>query len=163
MRKLSTRADRHIAASSHDIWAYRLDFLHLPEYNPSVRQIELVSESGPDGTGALYRFDLIIEGGSHRVDLRVIRSVPAELVAIELGGALPAEEEFTVLPGAPDEDGAPGTANCVATITLTLLVPDAIPSSVDQQLLATGTEQIGDELDRMAELLEARNRTPSIS
>jgi hypothetical protein len=70
MRKLSTRADRRIAASHHDIWAYRLDFL---------------------------------------------------------------------------------------------LVPDAIPSSVDQQLLATGTEQIGDELDRMAELLEARTRTPSIS
>jgi uncharacterized protein YndB with AHSA1/START domain len=162
MRRLSTQAERHIAAAPHDIWAYRVDFLHLPEYNPSVRGIEQLAHSGPDGSGAHYRFELIAEDGSHPVDLRVIRSVPGQLVAIELGGELPAEEEFTVSapePGSPCEDAS--TGGCQVAIALTLLVPDTIPTVADPQLLDSGTRQIGDELERMAERLEAD--TPSSS
>jgi hypothetical protein len=160
MRRLSTRAERHIAATPDDIWAYRLDFLHLPEYNPSVRGIEELAQSGPDGSGAHYRFDLIAEDGSHPVDLRVIRSIPGQLVAIELGGAVPAEEEFTVSAGEPAGDGQ--VAACLVGIALTLLVSDAIPTLADVQLLESGTRQIGDELEHLAGLLEAGTRTSPI-
>jgi uncharacterized protein YndB with AHSA1/START domain len=163
MRSLSTRAERHIAAAPHDIWAYRLDFLHLPEYNPSVRGIEQLAHRGPDGSGAHYRFDLIADDGSHPVDLRVIRSVPGQLVAIELGGELPAEEEFTVSapePGGTGQDA--GTGGCQVAIALTLLVPDTIPPVADAQLLEHGTRQIGDELEQMALHLEAGTRTSSV-
>lgn len=163
MRSLSTRAERHIAAAPQDIWAYRLDFLHLPEYNPSVKGIEQLAHNGPDGSGAHYRFELMAEDGSHPVDLRVIRSVPGQLVAIELGGELPAEEEFTVSapdPGGRGEDA--GIGGCQAVIALTLLVPDTISTIADAQLLESGTRQIGDELEQMARLLEAGTRTSSI-
>ncbi|HEV3281550.1 MAG TPA: SRPBCC family protein [Acidimicrobiales bacterium] len=160
MRRLSTRAERHIAAGPHDIWAYRLDFLHLPEYNPSVRGIEQLAQSGPDGSGAHYRFELIAEDGSHPVDLRVIRAVPGQLVAIELGGAVPAEEEFTVSapePGGPSDGDS--TGGCRVAIDLTLLVSDEIPTITDQQLLDSGTRQIGDELEQMARFLETGTPT----
>jgi Polyketide cyclase / dehydrase and lipid transport len=159
MRRLSVSTERHIAAAPDDIWAYRLDFLHLPEYNPSVRGIEQLAPSGPDGSGAHYRFELIAEDGSHPVDLRVIRSVPGQLVAIELGGEMPAEEEFTVsaVGGTPDDDG--GAGSCQVAIALTLLVSDAIPTIADPQLLDDGTRQIGDELEQMARLLEAGTQT----
>lgn len=163
MRRLSTRAERHMAAAASDIWAYRLDFLHLPEYNPGVKGIEQLAQPGPDGSGAHYRFELMAEDGSHSVDLRVIRSVPGQLVAIELGGELPAEEEFTVSapdPGGTGESARPG--GCQVAIALTLLVPDTIPTAADPQLLESGTRQIGDELEQMARLLEAGTRTSSI-
>jgi uncharacterized protein YndB with AHSA1/START domain len=160
MRSLSTRAERHIAAAPQDIWAYRLDFLHLPEYNPSVKGIEQLAHSGPDGSGAHYRFELVAEDGSHSVDLRVIRSVPGQLVAIELGGELPAEEEFTV--SAPEPGEGASTGGCQAAIALTLLIPDTIPTIADAQLLESGTRQIGDELEQMARRLEAGTRTSSI-
>ena len=157
MRRLSTRAERRIATAPHDIWAYRLDFLHLPEYNPSVRGIEQLAQSGPDGSGAHYRFELIDEDGSHPVDLRVIRSIPGQLVAIELGGTVPAEEEFTVSAEEPAGDGR--GAACLVGIALTLLVSDEIPTLADVQMLESGTRQIGDELKQMAQLLEAGTRT----
>jgi hypothetical protein len=162
MRRLSTRVERHIAAAPHDIWAYRLDFLHLPEYNPSVRRIEQLAHNGPDGSGAHYRFDLIAEDGSHPVDLRVIRSIPGQLVAIELGGALPAEEEFTVSPGESEGRGEGDAAGCLVGIDLTLLASDAIPTIADPQLLENGTRQIGDELEQMATVLEAESGASSI-
>jgi hypothetical protein len=161
MRRLSTRVDRHIVATPHEVWAYRLDFLNLPTYNPSVHGIEQLASSGPDGSGAHYRFLLDAEDGRHPVDLRVIRSVPSQLVAIELGGALPAEEEFTISPGEPGIEGAGAAPGCQVGIALTLLVPDSTPAFADAPLLKRGTDQIGDELGRMAALLEAAAGDPS--
>ena len=82
------------------------------------------------------------------------------LVAIELGGAVPAEEEFTVSAGEPAGDGQ--VAACLVGIALTLLVSDAIPTLADVQLLESGTRQIGDELEHLAGLLEAGTRTSPI-
>ncbi|MGH9097985.1 MAG: hypothetical protein ACRDWB_11245, partial [Acidimicrobiales bacterium] len=140
---------------------YRLDFLHLPEYNPGVKGIEQLAPRGPDGSGAHYRFELVAEDGSHSVDLRVIRSVPGQLVAIELGGELPAEEEFTVSAPEPGGTGeSAGSSGCQAAIALTLLVPDTIPTIADARLLERGTRQIGAELEQMARRLETGSGHP---
>ncbi|MHB1712086.1 MAG: SRPBCC family protein [Acidimicrobiales bacterium] len=169
MRKLSTRVRKHISAVPHDIWAYRLDFLHLPEYNPSVKRIERLSDNGSGGSGARYRFDLQRGDRSYPIDLTVTRSIPSQLVAISLGGELPAEEELTIATGdASGSRGGPastttGRTGCLVTISLTLLVPDSFPPTTDHQLLDAGSRQMAGELDAMAIILEAAPGTPSLS
>jgi uncharacterized protein YndB with AHSA1/START domain len=155
MRELSTTVELRIAAPPHDIWAYRLDFLNLPHYNPSVQGMEQLELNGPDGTGARYRFDLDLGDGPHPIELVVTRVEPDHLVAIDMGGPLPAREEFTVSAPSRAEDAGPGTPpSCVVAIALTLLVPDAFPESADPGLVAGGRDQMRGELEQMAALLE---------
>jgi uncharacterized protein YndB with AHSA1/START domain len=161
MRELSTTVELRIAAPPHDIWAYRLDFLNLSRYNPSVRDIRLVEAGGPDGTGARYRFDLDMGGGSHPIDLEVTRVEPDHLVAIDMGGPLPAREEFTVAAPSPDEGSGPGTPPCLVAIALTLLVPDSFPTSADPGLVASGRHQMLGELEQMAAILQADSVDPT--
>ena len=152
MRELNTRAERPIAAPAHRVWAYRLDFGNLPHYNPDVHGITR-TDAGVEGAhGAEYRFDLHAGGHVSPIVLRVTEAVPGELVAIEMDGALPARERFTVTPG---EVSAGGSAGCVAAIDLTLLIPDHFPAAHDDSLLAGGLTQIIGELDRMKVILEA--------
>ena len=162
MRELSTTVELRIAATPHDIWAYRLDFSNLPRYNPSVREIEQLEIGHPDGTGARYRFDLDMGAGSHPIDLEVTRVEPDHLVAIDMGGPLPAREEFTVSRASPPEDDGPGTpVSCVVAIALTLLVPDTFPTSADPGLVAGGRDQMQGELEQMAVILETGSAGPS--
>ncbi len=58
MRELTTRADRTVDAPARDFWAYRLDFLRLPEYNAAVREVERTDSGRTNGEGATYRFEL---------------------------------------------------------------------------------------------------------
>jgi uncharacterized protein YndB with AHSA1/START domain len=156
MRELSTTVELRITAPPHDIWAYRLDFCNLPRYNPSVRGIERVEAGGPDGVGARYRFDLDMGGGSHPIELEVTRVEPDHLVAIDMGGPLPAREVFTVSAPSPDEGRGPGTpSSCLVAIALTLLVPDTFPASADPGLVAGGRQQMLGELEQMAAILQA--------
>ncbi len=150
MRELNTQADRTIEAGAQQIWAYRLDFLHLPEYNPDVHDIERVAGDSPGAPGATYRFDLVTGSRSSPVELRVTEAIPARLVSIEMDGALRAEETFSVSP-APGQDG--GRERCLVAIALTLFVPDHFPPANDRAMVANGETQIAGELDRMGEIL----------
>lgn len=146
MRELNTEVTGTIEASADEVWSYRLDFLHLPEYNADVRGIECTSEGGSDHVGATYRFDLVTGDRSTPVELRVTEAVPCELVAIDMEGAIRARERFTLTPG-------PG--GCQVVIALTLFIPDQFPATSDAALVANGQAQIGGELDRMRELVGA--------
>lgn len=140
MRELNTEVTSTIEAPAGDVWSYRLDFLNLPEYNADVRGIECTDPGGPDHVGATYRFDLVTGDRSTPVELRVTETLPGELVAIDMGGAIRASERFTVTPG-------PG--GCQVTISLTMYIPDQFPASEDGALLANGEAQVGGELDCM--------------
>jgi hypothetical protein len=150
MREVTTQVELVIDAPADRIWAYRLDFLHLPEYNASVEGMERVDAGDGAGVGATYRFDLVT--GAHRspVELRVTESVSGALVAIDMGGVLPARERFTVSPvgGAGANDGP-----CLCAIALTLFVPDHFPEEGDPVLATNGEDQMQSELVRMAEIL----------
>lgn len=151
MRELNALAERYIGAPAEEVWAYRLDFRNLPAYNAAVDNLERLEIGGPDGSGGRYRFDLVTAGTATPVELRVTEVIPGELVAIEMEGALGARERFTVTASPHEGDGE----GCVAAIALILLVPDSIPVTADEGLLANGTAQISGELDRMEEILSA--------
>lgn len=152
MRERSGTVQRELAATSAEIWAYRLDFRNLPAYNPDVKNLERLSEGGTDGVGAIYRFDLAGPGGAFPVELEVTRTKPDRVVAIEMRGALPAAEVFTV--EALDGHGDPPRTS--VAIALTLRIPDEFPPGGDDALLAGGLRQVGAELDAMASVLPVR-------
>ena len=96
MRERSSTVQRELAATPAEIWAYRLDFRNLPAYNSDVKNLERLAEGDAGGVGATYRFDLTGPGGAFPVELEVTRTEPDRVVAIEMRGALPAAEVFTV-------------------------------------------------------------------
>ena len=156
MRERSSTVEQEMAATPADVWAYRLDFRNLPAYNANVKNLDRVAEGGTDGTGATYRFDLFGPAGTFPVELEVVRTERDRIVAVEMRGALPATEVFTVDP-LPDDNGGRRPRSSV-TIDLTLRIPDAYPEAGDDELLASGVRQLVDELDSMATTLVARTK-----
>jgi polyketide cyclase/dehydrase/lipid transport protein len=152
MRERSSTVEREMAAAPADIWAYRLDFRNLPAYNPNVTTVEQVAEGGADGVGATYRFDLDGPLGAFPIEIEVTRTEPDRVVAIDMRGALPAAEVFTVEPLA-EVGGGPRSSVAVA---LTLRIPDEFPPARDDDMLSSGVRQLEDELDAMADALAAR-------
>ncbi|MFN2614456.1 MAG: SRPBCC family protein, partial [Actinomycetota bacterium] len=51
-----------IAAPIQKVWAYRLDFNNLPDYNPNVSNFRQVAGTGP-GVGSEYLFDIVMAKG----------------------------------------------------------------------------------------------------
>jgi len=99
MREVTTQVELVIDASAHRIWAYRLDFLHLPEYKRLGRGMERVDAGDGAGVGATYRFDLVTEPTA-------VRSSCGSPVRVRCvgghrhGWGSTARERFTVSPSA---------------------------------------------------------------
>ncbi len=134
-----------IDAPAADVWAYRLDFMNLPQYNPDVSAIERARDgSGPGGiagAGAHYRFTLSTPVGPHPVTLTVTGVVEDREVRAEMAGGLSAHEVFVV--------DALGPTRCAATLSLWLDLPPSLDETVQADLLAGGRQQIRKELDLM--------------
>ena len=104
-----------IGAPAHDVWALRLDFSRLPEYNSAVSEVVQATAPGPDGAGATWRFQLKTPAGLHPVTLTVTEVVADVLVAATMTGQLQAHERFEITAG----EGAGSRA----TLTLWLELP----------------------------------------
>jgi len=154
MREQSGTVEREMSGTPAAIWAYRLDFRNLPGYNPNVKNLEHLKDGAGDGVGSTYRFDLVGPAGSFPVEIEVSRTEPDRVVAIEMRGALPAAEVFTIEPLA-DKDSESGSRSSVA-VALTLRIPDEFPEAGDEALLAGGLRQLADELDAMARAVTER-------
>jgi hypothetical protein len=145
------------------VWAYRLDFANLPEYNPDVSGVSRVHDGSPEaaggvlGIGARYTFQLA-DGrgpdGSHGVELWIVDSERPTLVAAGMDGGSEAYEGFVVRP----LDGA----GCEATLTLWLTLPDGLPEDAIAMAAARSREQIEKEMRLMKEVLEGRAGDPSV-
>jgi len=149
-------AEEHveIAAPANEVWAYRLDFTNLPEYNHDVSGVERVEDGsgagGVAGAGARYAFRLAAEHGSHPVTLTVTAAVEGEEVAAAMKGGMSANEVFRVEPA--------GAGRCRATLSLWIDLPARLAADTALELLAGGRRQIRGELDAMQAVLEARHR-----
>jgi hypothetical protein len=146
---------------AHDVWAYRLDFAHLPDYNPDVSGVTRVAdgegEGGVSGGGARYRFTLNDPrrpGAGQPVELWTINVVESELVTAGMNGGGEAYEEFVVRPLGPER--------CEATLTLWVTVPDGLPDETAAAIAESGRVQIRKELDLMQLVLEGRGAGSSV-
>jgi hypothetical protein len=139
------------------VWAYRLDFANLPEYNPDVSGLERVSDGaqgavgGVCGVGARYTFGLADPrqpGRTQPVELWAEDVVKPTLVAAGMSGGSDAYEEFVVTPSA--EGG------CSATLTLWVTMPDGLSEEIRAMAAAASLESISKEMRLMKEVLEGR-------
>ncbi len=154
MSELAAEEHVDIAAPPAEVWAYRLDFTNLPEYNPDVSGVERVEDGsgagGDAGTGARYAFSLATEHGAHPVTLTITAAVEGREVAASMKGGMSANEVFVVEPA--------GDGRCRATLSLWLDLPARLPADTALELLAGGRRQIRGELDAMRAVLEGRYR-----
>ena len=136
------------------VWAYRLDFANLPDYNPDVSGVQRIADGqvgGVLGPGARYAFGLADPrrpGVHHPVELWITEAVAPTLVAAGMAGASEAYEEFVVRPLA--------SGGCEATLTLWVTLPDLLSEDVRTAAAAGSLEQITKELRLMKEVLEGR-------
>lgn len=153
MADLAAAEHVEIAAPAAAVWAYRLDFTNLPEYNPDVTGVERVTEGsgtgGAAGAGAHYRFTLATVHGPHPVTLSVTGAVEAKEVRAAMEGGMSAHETFAV--------ESLGEHRCLASLSLWVELPPGLEPEMVDTLLASGREQIRKELDLMQEVLEARH------
>ncbi len=137
------------------VWAYRLDFANLPEYNPDVSGVRRVADGSGDeaggvlGPGARYTFGLADRrrpGASQPIELWIADAVAPTLVAAGMSGGSDAYEEFVVQ---PLEGGG-----CEATLTLWVTLPDGLSADVVAAAAASSLESISMELRLMQQVLE---------
>jgi hypothetical protein len=149
------------SAPAHDVWAYRLDFANLPDYNPDVSGVERVADGtgagGAQGGGARYRFTLTDPrrpDAGQPVELWTIDVTEAELVTAGMKGGGEAYEEFVVRALDP--------GRCEATLTLWVTIPDGLPAATVVAIAESGRQQIRKELDLMQLVLEGRDGSASV-
>jgi hypothetical protein len=139
------------------VWAYRLDFSNLPEYNPDVTDVARVHDGDPAGVGGLlgagarYTFQLADPrrpGSTQPVELWAAEVTKPSLVAAGMHGGNEAYEEFVVTP----HDGG----GCSATLTLWVTLPAGLSEQILAAAAAGSLDSISKELRLMKEILEAR-------
>ena len=134
MRELNTEVTRTIEAPAETVWSYRLDFLHLPEYNADVEGHRVHQPGRSVHVGATCRFRPGDRRPLHARRAPGHRGRPRRVVAIDMDGAIRASERFTLTPDPP--------TGCHVAVTLTMFFPDQFPPSSDAALLANGEAQI---------------------
>lgn len=140
-----------------DVWAYRLDFANLPEYNPDVSGVRQLVHAPPGGvggvhgSGARYGFalaDPAQPGVSHHIELWTLEVERPTLVTAGMSGRNDAYEEFALR--ALDGGG------CEATLRLWVTLPQSLPAAVVESAARGSLEQISKELRLMKQVLESR-------
>ena len=155
-------ASATFAVPAETVWAYRLDFANLPEYNPDVQDVQRVADGtgdaagGVHGPGARYTFGLADprRPGVHQpIALWTVEAVAPTLVAAGMSGGSEAYEEFVVEP----LDGG----GCQATLTLWVTLPDGLSEDVVAAATAGSLQSISKELQLMKQVLEGATESLS--
>ncbi|HEY1831522.1 MAG TPA: hypothetical protein VGG38_14900 [Acidimicrobiales bacterium] len=142
------------------VWAYRLNFENLPDYNPDVSELSRVNDGdgvgGVHGQGARYQFELADArkpGVTHAVELWTQEVVEPSLVSAGMRGPNDAYEEFVV---------RERPVGCQATLTLWVSLPPGLSDSVLEAAAAGSLVQLEKELTLMQQVLEGPDQDPSV-
>jgi len=147
--ELGFAEDVTIGAPVEAVYAYRLDFTRLPDYNPNVSNIRRTG-GAEVGVGAEYGFDISIEemgGASMPQTLKVVEAEEPTRIVFEVGPGY-AREICTFEPNA---EGGTHVVFAYATY-----VPDELDNEEGRALIeASGRRQARLELDLIKKNLEA--------
>jgi uncharacterized membrane protein len=132
-----------VAAPIEKVYAYRLDFTHLPEYNPNVSNLRAV----PTDAIAEYLFDLTLPGAEETIEspLRVVKAEPPFRFEYETGPAFMARGDCEF------ERVGDGTR---IHLGYTLNFPGELDEEVRSVVESSGREQSKLELENIKRLLE---------
>ena len=150
MPELGFAEDVTIGAPMEAVYAYRLDFSRLPDYNPNVSNIRRTDRGGELGVGSEYAFDISIEemgGASMPQTLKVVEAEQPTRIVFEVGPWY-AREICTF------EALAEGGTHVV--FAYATYVPDELDNEEGRALIeASGRRQARLELDLIKKNLEA--------
>ena len=150
MPELGFAEDIEIGATPEAVYAYRLDFTKLPDYNPNVSKLRRTDGGGDPGAGAQYMFDISIEemgGAAMPQTLKVVEADAPTRIVFEVGPWY-AREICTFEPLA---EGGTHVVFAYATY-----VPDELDNEEGRALIEqSGRRQARMELELMKKNLEA--------
>jgi uncharacterized membrane protein len=135
-----------VEAPAEKLYAYRLDFENLPDYNPNVSNLRRTDEGTVPGPGATYEFDVAMPemGGTIANELRVLEAEEATRIVNEtLSGPFRALEVVTF---------AAIEGSTVVRFDVTVTMPDDM-AAVIPVAEQTGREQVRLELEHMTKFL----------
>ena len=144
-------------APPETVWAYRLDFANLPDYNPDVSGVVRVADGAADavggvhGPGARYTFGL--------TDARPAGRDAADR-ALDRGGRLPDPRDRRHVRRQRRLRGIRGAAarrrRCEAILTLWVTLPDGLSEEIVTAAAAGSLDSISKELRLMKQNLDGR-------
>jgi len=147
--ELGFAEDIEIGAPVEAVCAYRLDFAHLPDYNPNVSNLKRTDAGTDPGAGAEYSFDISIEemgGQSMPQTLKVIEAEPPSRIVFEVGPWYARE----ICTFEPRTDGGTHAVFAYATY-----VPDELDNEEGRALIEqSGRRQARLELELIKKNLE---------
>lgn len=137
-----------IEAPLEAAYAIRLDFTHLPEYNPNVSNLKRIDGGTEPGVGATYEFHMTFPGMDPMPNtLTVTEADPYSRVVCEIdaGGGIKAREICTF------ERTAGGTH---IEFEGTVFMPGELDDATRSAIAQTTHEQDRLELDLIKKILE---------
>ena len=150
MPELGFAEDVTIGAPVEAVYAYRLDFTRLPDYNPNVSNIRRTDGGAELGVGAEYGFDISIEemgGASMPQTLKVVEADEPTRIVFEVGPWYARE----ICTFEPNGEGRTHVVFAYATY-----VPEELDNEDGRALIeASGRRQARLELDLIKKNLEA--------
>jgi uncharacterized protein YndB with AHSA1/START domain len=137
-----------IAAPPQPVWAYRLDYTTLPDYNPQVTGLERIDGATEPGVGARYRFLVDMGAGQIESVLTVVEAVPySRIVNDVVGETGTAREVVTVEPV--------GTG-CRLEIAISAQLPDGVDAETRGAAISGSRALARLELENIKKAIEAR-------
>lgn len=148
MAEIRSSEAAEIAAPVEAVFEYRLDFMNLPDYNPSVTNMRRIDGGSAPGPGAEYAFDLALPGADVPMEtpLRVLEAHHPKRIVFETGPGFMARE---VCDFAPAHDGTR------ARFEITLTIPGDLDEQTRTAFAANTKEQARLELDLIKKALES--------
>ncbi|MCA1833398.1 MAG: SRPBCC family protein [Actinomycetota bacterium] len=147
MAELHGSESAEIAATVEDVFSYRLDFMNLPAYNPSVTNMRRTDAGTEPGPGAEYLFDLRLPGTDTPMEtpLRVLEADAPKRIVFETGPGFMAREVCTF-----ESNGIKTRAKFEITLTFPGDLDDPTKTMMEQST----QEQASVELELIKKALE---------
>jgi uncharacterized protein YndB with AHSA1/START domain len=137
-----------IAAPPELVWAYRLDYTTLPDYNPLVRPLERVDKGDAPGVGASYRFQVDMGAGPIDAMLTVLEAVPYSRIVNDAAGEGGAAREVVTV--------VPANGGSRLQLAVTNQLPDDLDTGARDAIISASRAHVQLELENIKAALEAR-------
>jgi len=154
MAEIRGGGSEYIAAPIDKVFAYRLDFNNLPDYNPNVSNLRRVDTGMDPGPGAEYLFNIVLPGfdGALTCPIRVLEAEPPDRIVFETGMVDDSGPNYftrEICSFRPENDGTR------AQFEMTLTVDDNLDEATRTIFESNTQEQARLELDQIKKALES--------
>jgi uncharacterized protein YndB with AHSA1/START domain len=154
MAEIRGGGSEYIAAPADKVFAYRLDFTNLPDYNPNVSNLRRIDGGTQPGPGAEYWFNITLPGFDAPLTcpIKVLEADPPNRIVFDTGMVSENEPNYFTREVCKFESEGEGTR---AWFEMTLTIPDDLDEPTRTIYESNTQQQARLELDQIKKALES--------